>query len=362
MKTEDIKKMGLAFQQVLEKKKKLDPVDKDELDGTHADRDDKDIDNDGDADDTDKFLHKKRKAISKAVAADEMSSKEKMKKGLYNSKETKKESTGWPIFDRIQSKAEELEEKDTHKTKDGKTAKKGLWYNIHKKRERGEAPAKPGDPDRPSADDLKRSQNEDIDENKSMALQKALQRVSRPSAKGKAAVTLAPDGVHNKEKSSSQLSTINAKRPKMENDQVVMDDDEVATKKKKNQETAKMNPKIGKAEVQKEANQELEMVTQYTRPNSVSAMREAMTQMWQESADRNKHYAKASEPETQNDMLKGQGAKDMAADFQSAIAKGDADTTNLEKVFTVNSAAQKAGPNPKHRGNDQKTGDKSIVK
>ncbi len=50
------------------------------------------------------------------------------------------------------------EEKDTHKTKDGRTAKKGLWYNIHQKRKRGEAPAKPGDPDRPSAADLKRSQ------------------------------------------------------------------------------------------------------------------------------------------------------------------------------------------------------------
>ena len=31
------------------------------------DRKDKDIDNDGDVDDSDKFLHKRRKAISKAV-------------------------------------------------------------------------------------------------------------------------------------------------------------------------------------------------------------------------------------------------------------------------------------------------------
>tara|TARA_X000001036_G_C20660368_1_gene798669 strand:- start:1663 stop:1923 length:261 start_codon:yes stop_codon:yes gene_type:complete len=28
--------------------------------------------------------------------------------------------------------------------------KKGMWANIHAKRKRGEAPAKPGDPDRPS--------------------------------------------------------------------------------------------------------------------------------------------------------------------------------------------------------------------
>ena len=36
-----------------------------------ADRKDKDIDNDGDTDSSDKFLHKKRKAISKAISKDE---------------------------------------------------------------------------------------------------------------------------------------------------------------------------------------------------------------------------------------------------------------------------------------------------
>jgi hypothetical protein len=51
-------------------------------------------------------------------------------------------------------------EKDTHITKDGKVSKKGLWYNIHQKRKRGEKPNPPGHPDRPSAQDLKRSQNE----------------------------------------------------------------------------------------------------------------------------------------------------------------------------------------------------------
>tara|TARA_Y100001973_G_C5178964_1_gene323696 strand:- start:1123 stop:1737 length:615 start_codon:yes stop_codon:yes gene_type:complete len=47
----------------------LDPVDtsKVEPDDDFEDRDDKDIDNDGDVDDSDEFLHKKRKAITKAV-------------------------------------------------------------------------------------------------------------------------------------------------------------------------------------------------------------------------------------------------------------------------------------------------------
>ena len=47
----------------------LDPVDTDEVEpeDDFEDRKDKDIDNDGETDDQDKFLHKKRKAITKAV-------------------------------------------------------------------------------------------------------------------------------------------------------------------------------------------------------------------------------------------------------------------------------------------------------
>ena len=47
--------------------KKLDPVNKKAVKKDFDDREDKDIDNDGDTDSSDKFLHKKRKAISKAI-------------------------------------------------------------------------------------------------------------------------------------------------------------------------------------------------------------------------------------------------------------------------------------------------------
>ena len=56
-----------------------------------------------------------------------------------------------------QTKNAKTESADTHKTKDGRTAKKGLWYNINKKKERGEKPNPPGHPDRPSAQDFKDS-------------------------------------------------------------------------------------------------------------------------------------------------------------------------------------------------------------
>jgi len=49
-----------------------------------ADRKDKDIDNDGDVDDSDKFLHKRRKAVSKAINKEEVELDE-----AYSAKEIK---------------------------------------------------------------------------------------------------------------------------------------------------------------------------------------------------------------------------------------------------------------------------------
>ena len=60
--------MKVSAEKTLEEKKKLDPVNDKENDKEFKDRKDKDIDNDGDVDSSDKFLHKRRKAVSKAMA------------------------------------------------------------------------------------------------------------------------------------------------------------------------------------------------------------------------------------------------------------------------------------------------------
>ena len=49
--------------------------------------------------------------------------------------------------------------KKTHKTKDGRTAKKGLWFNIHQKRKRGEKMRKKGAKGAPTDRAIRRSQS-----------------------------------------------------------------------------------------------------------------------------------------------------------------------------------------------------------
>jgi hypothetical protein len=72
MRTKDFMGLVESYRDVVlrEKKKKMDPVDKDELDGEFDDREDKDIDNDGDEDSSDKYLHNRRKAIKKTMKSE----------------------------------------------------------------------------------------------------------------------------------------------------------------------------------------------------------------------------------------------------------------------------------------------------
>ena len=57
-----------AWQEVVSEKKKLDPVDDKANDKHFTDRKDKDIDNDGDVDSSDEYLHKRRAATDDAIA------------------------------------------------------------------------------------------------------------------------------------------------------------------------------------------------------------------------------------------------------------------------------------------------------
>ena len=76
------------------------------------------------------------------------------------------------------------EKKDTHKTKDGRTAKKGLWYNINQKKKRGEAPAKKGDPDYPKTLNIESIEEKAVSkaQQKFMGMVRAKQKGEMPDA------------------------------------------------------------------------------------------------------------------------------------------------------------------------------------
>ena len=111
--------------------KNLDPVNPVAVKKKFANRKDKDVDNDGDVDSSDKYLHKKRKAISKA-----------MKKEHHE-----KDADGKVIEHEVEDTTPASVEEE----------KKGLYANIHAKRKRGESPAKPGDEDYPAKNAFKKA-------------------------------------------------------------------------------------------------------------------------------------------------------------------------------------------------------------
>ena len=64
---DQMENIAAAWQEVVSEKKKLDPVDDKANDKHFTDRKDKDIDNDGDVDSSDEYLHKRRAATDDAI-------------------------------------------------------------------------------------------------------------------------------------------------------------------------------------------------------------------------------------------------------------------------------------------------------
>ena len=200
----------------------MDPVDKKALKGKFKARTDKDIDNDGDVDSSDEYLHKRRQAVSKAIGKvkesvevteshfkvgdeveciksgmeGEVIKIDPEQKGKYYTVKREDGKVMKYAPDELRAEDEDEDEnvevdeakkydpghigaiqrmldkeREAKKAK-GKTKKesveleekgKGLWYNIHQKRKRGEAPAQPGDKDYPSQDAIKRARKESFD-------------------------------------------------------------------------------------------------------------------------------------------------------------------------------------------------------
>ena len=104
--------------------KKLDPVDDKENDKKFADRKDKDIDNDGDVDSSDEYLHKKRKATDDAIDGGKKPAKEAVE-DEEESEEDPKDKKKKPFPPKKDSEGEEPEaDGDSDIKKNPKTADK----------------------------------------------------------------------------------------------------------------------------------------------------------------------------------------------------------------------------------------------
>ena len=113
-------------------RRSLDRVDPDELKGKHADRDDKDIDNDGDSDSSDRYLHRRRQAIAS-------------RRKKEDAKEEVEEARGAPTPKNIQGPARRYSSPlDSPKAKAAREKLQKVMRGIKKK-----------DPDHPAVQNVK---------------------------------------------------------------------------------------------------------------------------------------------------------------------------------------------------------------
>ena len=129
----------------------MDPVNKDAVKKKFDDRKDKDIDNDGDVDSSDKFLHKRRKAISKSMADS--------KEFIYAAKMAKK--NGEKTFT-VGGKQYDVEEFDQVKVKEN-TVLKSYVDIINEKKVKASHDASP------KAAEVEPEENPDLPTQKDMA-------------------------------------------------------------------------------------------------------------------------------------------------------------------------------------------------
>ena len=196
--TQKMRELNASFEpkEPLIVEKSLDPVDKKELKGKHKDRADKDIDNDGDVDSSDKYLHKKRKAISKAMKEDAEVEEGKMVPGFMGadgkptSKPTKKDYEANKEYQAMKKKGvapkvkeEGWEAGDKHDEKAVKSIKKDVKDAEQQKKEKKlgirETDMMSGDKKKKSMPEIKKDMEKAVDKANDKLKEEAATMVDR---------------------------------------------------------------------------------------------------------------------------------------------------------------------------------------
>jgi hypothetical protein len=101
--------------------------------------------------------------IHRAASANQSDKEYLHQRSFKNKWKSQNPGKKWPGYEKAgykhpsyKTEETDLDESDTHKTKDGRTAKKGIWYNINKRREKGLPRKKPGDKGYPETLDIKK--------------------------------------------------------------------------------------------------------------------------------------------------------------------------------------------------------------
>ena len=355
-----IDSITMAWQEVSEKKK-LDPVNPNALKGKHKDRADKDIDNDGDVDSSDQYLHKRRKAVSKAIQQDESSCGSDRKK--YKTEEDDMDTDepmakdGMKKCKECGGSSENHDEECSHYASSEKSkatvTKEAIHHDVH-------------------------GYGEVITETEN-GYDVLFAHGVEFNVPAEQCESMAPKQKYKAQKSKSANDSFKKMRNRLEDEEVKEDDDpcwdshkQVGMKKK----GGKMVPNcVPKEEVEHEeeslseatiADVEVDVHETYSsiQQQAISAMR----RMWEGAgavADKKaKQGGKGQPADADDDNLKGKGAVDMAKDIDAEgpdspkVPKGGDDEVGHDDASKAGRATKPAA----HRPGDQKTGDKSIIK
>ena len=132
----DAVKTVIGHEATSDDSKEMDPVNKAALKKDFKDRKDKDIDNDGDVDDSDEYLHNRRKEVSKNVAGKDDEKEEKPEAGEKEEKPEAGEKEEKPVDVEKEKKMAAQDAvkkyKDKDKAKNSEEAKKEKEYAAKK--------------------------------------------------------------------------------------------------------------------------------------------------------------------------------------------------------------------------------------